>query len=155
MARKEEVRNKTVLANRILHELREGSLQTRPCPDPAGDRMNRQDELRKIIADAQSELEEFSLQERFDANAKFVGKHYRFRNGYGGSRHKWWLYTKVTGLSESGNLQGFRFQSDCDGRIEIETGRYIAESTLGEFISEKDFEDAKSALLSGAESALS
>lgn len=109
--------------------------------------MNRQDELRNIIADARNELGEYESQERFDSNAKFVGRHYRYHNSYGSSRPRWWLYTKVTGLSEGGSLQGYSFQNDGDGRIEIEVGGHVSESTLGEVITEKEFESAKTSLL--------
>lgn len=83
-------------------------------------------------------------------NAALVGRTFKFRNSYGGcdESEKWWLYGKVIDIKDGGLLM-FRFQTDNNGRIEIEPAQYkvgIADSGYQE-IPEKEFDRAWAALL--------
>jgi len=66
------------------------------------------------IRDAETKAESLAL----------VGKHYKYRNSFGGDRPQWWLYAKVIRVGEFHPV-AFVFQTDCDGRIEINTKEWF------------------------------
>lgn len=67
--------------------------------------------------------------ERRKANSKLIGKTFRYRNSYGGTGRDWWLYARVIKIDQYGSPVCFRFQTDCDGKIEIDQN-YSAPYTL-------------------------
>lgn len=58
---------------------------------------------------------------RAEADRKYVGKCFRYRNSYSAG-NGWWLYCIVTHMDEHRTLRGWKFQKDNDGRVSIETG---------------------------------
>src|SRR3990167_10109433 len=54
-------------------------------------------------------------------NRALVGRHFKYRNSYSGSR-QWWMYTKVLAVRGS-KLMCHEFQTTCDGKIEINLKR--------------------------------
>lgn len=56
-------------------------------------------------------------------NKALIGKCQRYRNSYGSGSPDWWLYRKI--LSVDGNYcTAFNFQTDCNGKVEIERERH-------------------------------
>ena len=74
--------------------------------------MTREEELQKIVNDAQAELSEIRLRERDERNLsfteRFVGKH--FRSSDSSDNEGWVYYLVVTKIDEGGWLCGFKFQ---------------------------------------------
>jgi hypothetical protein len=85
--------------------------------------MSREDELNDTIIKARDELTEIKMKKEQEANAPLVGKCFKFHNSYSCPKSdddKWWVYRKIIGVDEYGMLNAFSFETDCDGRIEIE-----------------------------------
>ena len=76
-------------------------------------------ELQHQGISAGNELRRREYEKRDRENAALVGKTFRYRNSYGTPDEGWWLYGRVTG-AEDGNVNMFRFQTDCHGRRERE-----------------------------------
>lgn len=110
--------------------------------------MNRKEELEGIVFEARSELNEMQDQDRFDQNAKYVGRCYKYKNSYScpqSDDDRWWLYAMVTQMGEHGSLVGITFQDDKQGKLEFEHRLYMTESTLQVPISQGEFGDALTA----------
>jgi hypothetical protein len=102
--------------------------------------MKRKDELLKIIKTARQELDEIETRERVQENKRLVGKYAKYRNCYSCPKpdEYWWMYLAVTGITEDGTLRGWSFQTDINGKVEVETRPYITLSGYEE-ISAKEF----------------
>jgi len=90
--------------------------------------METKKELQTIVNKARAKLYKIEASEDIAENEKYVGKHFRYRNTYGGpdkEKDKWWLYLKITGISSTGWLNGYSFQNDKQGKINIETKELI------------------------------
>ena len=74
---------------------------------------------------------------------KYVGKFFRYHNGYN-SMDKWFLYFQVLEVTnDSGRfLRVNSFQTDSNGKIEIELGHLMTGSCIGVEITKKAFEKA-------------
>ena len=82
-----------------------------------------------------------------EASAKAVsllGKHYKYRNCYSCPQTDadyWWLYVKVTGIRGT-SAAAFSFQTDKDGKLEIETNEWFSGSSGYTEITAKEFNSA-------------
>lgn len=79
--------------------------------------------LRKASQTAQHALWQAEAAERDKANAKLIGKCFKYRNSSGGTE-KWWLYIKITAVDD-GNLRAFKFQQYSSGEINIQSNDFI------------------------------
>lgn len=80
--------------------------------------MKTEAQLRKIINAAMKEIRELEDKRRVKERLPYVGKCFKYRNGYN-LNEKWWLYVKVLRLDET-NLICFQFEKTSDGIIRIE-----------------------------------
>lgn len=109
-----------------------------------------QSELKKIF-----EAEEKALIEEHypKFKNKYEGKCFKIRNRYGGDSKGWWLYVKVTEIKPedvydtSGNgvackYTGWQFQVDEHGNINISKEDFGYCHSLGQLISEGEFNAA-------------
>ena len=78
--------------------------------------------LEAKMREAREELSAIRSEKAEKRNKKLLGKCFKFRNSYGGNDDGWWLYSIVTKATAS--LEVFKFQTDCNGAIEIESDRY-------------------------------
>jgi hypothetical protein len=111
--------------------------------------MTRKEELQKRIDDARTELFKITDAEKYENNIKLLNKCYKFRNSYSCPHNEedyWWMYQKITSINEYGNLKSFTFQTDKDGKIEIEQNYEFCESEKIE-IDYKEFVDEWNYLL--------
>lgn len=79
-------------------------------------------EAENAIGRAREYLGDIEASERVAENKKYVGKFYRRRNNYSGPKAAsdyWWVYTAVTAIDKDGFLQGWQFEKDSYGKIEI------------------------------------
>lgn len=70
------------------------------------------------------EIYDIETDEEIKKNQEFVGKYFKYRNSYSCPRSPedyWWMYARVDRLNKSGIPVGVTFQTDSDGKIEIET----------------------------------
>ena len=84
---------------------------------------NRKEELRKRIETDMAEFHKITEAETQEANSLLIGKCYKYRNSYSLPEEPddyWWVYTLIVG-AEGSSLKVFRFQTDRNGTIEIET----------------------------------
>lgn len=77
-------------------------------------------EIRNKISELQNQLYVIEASEKKAKAKKLVGKCFKFRNSYSSDK-PWWLYIKIVGFTESGNLICFEFQTNCYGKAEVET----------------------------------
>lgn len=104
--------------------------------------MSRRDDIIAQIAPLRAELDEIDRKKRISQSASEVGRCYRYRNCYSCPQTEadyWWLYIKVTEMSEDGRLTGLGFQTDKDGKIEFENRTYFTGSERYQEISEESF----------------
>lgn len=87
-----------------------------------------------------SRIWEINRKQRQEQNVKLIGKCYRYRNSFGNENKGWWLYIQVLEL-EDGNLIVHRFQTDSNGRIEVEPRRVEWDSVGSQYeeIPREDF----------------
>ena len=81
--------------------------------------MNRVEELKGQMVKLRDEIDEIEVAEKVKQNKKLVGKCFRYHNSYG-SGDKWWLYARVTKLTDYGEPIAWNFQIDCHGKIDIQ-----------------------------------
>jgi hypothetical protein len=79
--------------------------------------MTRKDELQKIVAGLQEQIEEIECQELIDLRETCIGKYYKRQDScdYGAP---WWVYYRVLGYGEH-YFSAWRFCNASDGSIEI------------------------------------
>lgn len=70
-------------------------------------------------------------------NSKLIGKCFKYRNSYS-SGEKWWLYTKVIGVTDYDRVKTVNFQKTSYNDIEIKTGDSYPHM-LGTKITAKEF----------------
>lgn len=73
-----------------------------------------------------------------------VGKYYKISNSYSlpeTPADYWWLYYKVIAVKES-HLRAWKFQKDCDNKIEIEFDTDFRSIDIAKEISMKEFQQA-------------
>lgn len=100
--------------------------------------MPTKDDLLKTIQRAREELNSIERAENIKKNTALVGKCFRFWNSYGGDEH-WWLYIKIIGLDDTGNLKAFLFHEHKRFECWIETHFFL--SSAHQQISAKYFAD--------------
>lgn len=106
--------------------------------------MTRKQELEKTIAGARLKLTTLESKERQKENEQLIGKCFKYRNSHSLPEKEsdyWWLYIKILSLNEYGICSGIAFQTDKDGRIDIETREYINLSSGYIEIPKKEFEE--------------
>lgn len=80
-------------------------------------------ELEAKVRELRGELNELTDARDAAESAALVGKMYRYRNSYSCPEDEadyWQLYTKVLSSNDHGSLSVLNFQTDKDGRAEIE-----------------------------------
>jgi len=108
----------------------------------------RADELRAQIASARSELNEIENSERQLANESLMGRYFKFRNSYSLPKTEadyWWLYAYIETVDD-GVAQAIMFQTDRDGKIEIESRSFYGLNGYVE-IEADEYIAARSAML--------
>ena len=103
--------------------------------------MNKKEQIKTKIEELRAELWEIEAKENRARNDKYVGKHFRFRNCYSTPSEKWWCYHKVLKGGDGIFMETFSFQTDCNGKVEIEIGGSSI-NTLGEPCTQQVFESA-------------
>ena len=107
----------------------------------------REQELRMTISKARDELNKLEAQQLKKENKEFLGKCFKYDNCYSMAKpnEHWWDYAKVTKLT-NGSCHGIKFETDCNGKIEIESDCFLWVSknfSLGYIeIPDKEFFDA-------------
>jgi hypothetical protein len=94
------------------------------------------------LAEARAVIAEADSQRELAANRSHVGKFYRYRNSYSCPQSEadyWWLYIAVAGINEYGNMSGWSFQTDKDGKIHIDPERHLSVVSLQQEISQGEF----------------
>jgi len=112
--------------------------------------MEPHDTICNLRSEASKLLQEASDLEgnlRIQENKKLVGRCYKYKNCYSCPEKEedyWNLYTKITGLTNSGSLKGVKFEVTSEGVASIRTfihmhlsDKYI-ECHVDEFNSEAD-----------------
>jgi hypothetical protein len=56
-------------------------------------------------------------------NAQYIGRFFMSEDDYGETSHgkTWWVYRRVTGITDDGRLTGWSFYTDCFGKSVINT----------------------------------
>jgi hypothetical protein len=106
--------------------------------------MSELDDLRQQRYALTERINEIEQAERQRDLSALVGRSFRYRNCYScpeSEAERWWMYTRITGVHE-GTLQGLRFQTDKNGKAEIEACDVWGLSTLGDEIDAATFNDA-------------
>lgn len=85
--------------------------------------MSRKTELNKIIKKAREELYKIESEDKIKINKKFVGKCFKYENGYNND-DRWSMYIIITKLSKNGSLEGWSFQTNSDESTEISREAY-------------------------------
>ena len=80
-------------------------------------------ELEAFIRDARREIYDAEDVDRIARNKDCVGKFYMCQNRYS-SDESWPLYLAITGMGETGELQGWTFEHTSIDRIEFDHTRY-------------------------------
>lgn len=76
--------------------------------------------LQRRFNEARAELELIEHKERRERNKALVGTCYKYRNAGHGSEERWWLYIKVTRMSDDGRWpEAIFFQKTTYGTLEI------------------------------------
>jgi len=107
--------------------------------------MKRKEELQEIIINARDELNDITDKEDDIENAKFIGRFFKARNNYSCPEKPsdyWWLYIKVE--TDNEGLHGVEFQTDKDGKIEVDFSRYYLRHSLEGYIeiTEEEYAEA-------------
>jgi hypothetical protein len=85
--------------------------------------MDRKEQLKQVIWNSNDELQQLESQERFSRNVDLVGRYYKFHNSYSCPQNEsdyWWIYQRITGINEYGNLQAISFATDKNNKMTIE-----------------------------------
>jgi len=90
--------------------------------------MNRKDELQSQIAALRAELHTITDAEDMARDRQLLGRYFKYRNCYSMPDY-WWLYATVAS-ADADSLKVFRFQTDRDGRIEVEPSAFYMAVTL-------------------------
>lgn len=80
-------------------------------------------ELEAKMREIRGELNELTDARDASAAAALVGRTFRYRNCYScpeDDADYWWLYTRILSSDEHGSLSILNFQTDKNGRAEIE-----------------------------------
>ncbi len=107
--------------------------------------MDRKATLQETINEHRLELWAIEDEERLSKHGEFVGRCFAYRNSYScpkGPEDYWSLYSKVTGISERGHLNLFKFQTDSKGMITVESAVALNTGTLGSPVSKNEFREA-------------
>jgi hypothetical protein len=110
------------------------------------------EELQKQLAKIQEQERKEFTNKHWPEFQKLIGKCFRYRNSYGTGKD-WWLYIKVTNInkssiypvhggSPSARYDGFSFQVDYYGNIQIEKERNGYVHSLGKEITQAEFTKA-------------
>ena len=103
---------------------------------------SKEKRLRLQLKSIRAQLDKIDCSKHQKILLPLVGKYYRYLNSYGGDDAKWWLYKKITGISDGNIIHFFKFEKTIDGGIFINFdktsyGGYLLEGdqeiTQGEF----------------------
>lgn len=106
--------------------------------------MRTKEQLEAAIAPLQSELNRLRDAETLNESKALVGRCFKYRNCYSCPQTDadyWWLYLKVVKVGGYWPI-AFQFQTDKDGRIEIETRSHHTRLSGYVEISAKEFNAA-------------
>jgi len=108
--------------------------------------MNQIAELEEREREIRTELYRLRGIETQERNRSLVGRCFKYRNSYSCPEKPsdyWWMYTKVMKL-KGANIICWQFQTDRDGKIEIEFARSYYNHMVGDQveISESEFNKA-------------
>lgn len=103
------------------------------------------DDLNEQIGVLRGRAEVLSNAENFEKAKKLIGKCYKYRNCFSmpaSDDDCWFLYKKVISSGPDGSLKVLRFQTDKNGRFEIEpnAGRHHRHFEVEEEITEMEFD---------------
>jgi hypothetical protein len=108
------------------------------------------EQLRKIEAQEKQDLIDKHLPV---FREKYVGKFFKIRNSYGNSGSPWFMYSRVDSI-ESENIviysydniqasfKGISFQTDCNGKVMIDTKYFSYTDVIRDEITETEFKAA-------------
>lgn len=99
------------------------------------------DDLKQLSRQINGELRRREFGSRYNERVKLIGKCFKYANSYGNGSDQWWLYTKVTGVSDNGDMAGISFQDDGNGRLTVET-KYVSPTSLQTPISHDEWTTA-------------
>lgn len=105
----------------------------------------KKNKLQQTIVRARDELSAIEGRERTAKNRKYLGKFYKLRNHYSCPRDEsdyWNLYIKITGMTQHGNIESVRFQTDKQGRMEFDKSSMLDIYDEIIEISEKEYQQA-------------
>ena len=103
--------------------------------------MKTKEQLEAEIAPLNAALRRIRDAETKAESQALIGKHFKYHNSYGSSRPQWWLYAKVVKVGRYHPL-AFVFQTDCDGKVEIEMDKRFSASSGYIEIKESEFNTA-------------
>jgi hypothetical protein len=106
---------------------------------------NRKNELQTIIDNARNELYKIEDNEKMESFNQLLGKCFRYRNCFScpsSDKDYWYMYMKVTGISDSGELLILQFEKDGHGDFSIRPDYTNLLLDLSIEITEKEFNDA-------------
>lgn len=81
------------------------------------------EQLAKIARDATDKLRAIEIADRVNRNKPLLGRTFKYRNSYScpdKASDYWWMYVKITGLSDDGVLVATSFQTCKYRRFSIE-----------------------------------
>lgn len=84
--------------------------------------MKTRDELLAENAAIMAQINAMDEKAERERNKDLLGKCFKYHNSYGGDRPKWWMYARVLEIPTRWGGKCFTFQTDCDGKIEVEPG---------------------------------
>lgn len=110
--------------------------------------MSRIGDLEREISERSHELNALKAEQADQRNAALVGKCFKYRNSYScpGPDDYWWMYAQVL-RAKDGSLRALRFQTDRDGKVEVEPDAYFSCSENYKSITLMEFAEAWAAML--------
>ena len=111
----------------------------------ANTKQELKDQAQKILAD----IWEIEREERRAAAFPRVGQCFKYRTSFScpqSAADYWSIYAWITGVDENGDNTSFRFQTDVNGKIEIERAKHFPTDNWVQ-ISQEEFKTAWRALV--------
>ena len=111
--------------------------------------MNRKQEIQNQIKPLIDELDAIHREEKEQELTTLVGRFFKYHNSYScpeSDDDRWWIYRKVTGV-DGGRITATSFQTDVDGKVEIEKIAAFPSVTGWDEISESEYKNAWSELV--------
>lgn len=110
------------------------------------------EELQKQLKKIEKQEEKEFVKQHFPQFKKLEGKYFKRRNSYGQGKN-WWMYIKITSITEQDvytgvggialcHYRGYSFQTCSDGNISIEQVKRGYMHDIGTEITKKEFDAA-------------